>query len=208
MLTPDPSHIETQLTAAFGKPTQWNPETSVPSKCLLWTNNLSIELLLIYQQAAISDAQLRQIHHQRKAKRPVSLIVIAPPNTRQQHHDRARIAGPSAEAVVRTIQLHRIIALIESIQSKSTREASSFIERELQRLEASVIPGIRVKDLLTPHYIRTRLLQRPADKKTPNIRNRSSRNHQPLNQLAQSIQSPRIPHSTHRQERIHPTPQQ
>ncbi len=165
MLTPDPSHIETQLTAAFGKPTQWNPETSVPSKCLLWTNNLPIELLLIYQQPAISDAQLRQIHRQRKAKRPVSVIIIAPPNTRQQHDDRARIAGPSSEPVVRTISLNRIISLIESIQSKSTREASSFIERELQRLEASVIPGIRVKDLLTPHYIRTRLLQRPADKK-------------------------------------------
>ena len=39
----------------------------------------------------------------------------------------------------------------------ATREAASFLAREFSRLEETVVPGLRVKDLLTPHFLRERL---------------------------------------------------
>ncbi len=39
----------------------------------------------------------------------------------------------------------------------ATREAASFLAREFSRLEEAVVPGLRVKDLLTPHFLRDRL---------------------------------------------------
>ena len=39
----------------------------------------------------------------------------------------------------------------------AVREAASFLAREFSRLEEAVVPGLRVKDLLTPHFVRERL---------------------------------------------------
>ena len=39
----------------------------------------------------------------------------------------------------------------------AAREAASFLAREFSRLEEAVVPGLRVKDLLTPHFLRERL---------------------------------------------------
>ena len=44
----------------------------------------------------------------------------------------------------------------------ATREAASFLAREFSRLEEAVVPGLRVKDLLTPHFMRE-CLRRPIN---------------------------------------------
>ena len=44
-----------------------------------------------------------------------------------------------------------------SARSYTPRSAASTLARELARLEESVVPGVRVKDLLTPYFVRERL---------------------------------------------------
>ena len=44
----------------------------------------------------------------------------------------------------------------------AAREAASFLAREFSRLEEAVVPGLRVKDLLTPHFMRERM-RRPIN---------------------------------------------
>jgi hypothetical protein len=50
-----------------------------------------------------------------------------------------------------------VLDLLEASRTKATREAASFLAREFSRLEEAVVPGLRVKDLLTPHFLRERL---------------------------------------------------
>ena len=51
---------------------------------------------------------------------------------------------------------------METSRSLAAREAASFLAREFSRLEEAVVPGLRVKDLLTPHFMRERL-RRPIN---------------------------------------------
>ena len=47
-----------------------------------------------------------------------------------------------------------VLALLEKSRGFVVREAASFLGREFRRLEEFVVPGLRVKDLLTPHFVR------------------------------------------------------
>ena len=47
--------------------------------------------------------------------------------------------------------------MLETSRNLATREAASFLAREFSRLGDAVVPGLRVKDLLTPHFLRERL---------------------------------------------------
>jgi len=50
-----------------------------------------------------------------------------------------------------------VLDLLEKTLEMAAREAASFLAREFSRLEEAVVPGLRVKDLLTPHFLRERL---------------------------------------------------
>ena len=50
-----------------------------------------------------------------------------------------------------------VLALRDKSRDALAREATPFLDREFGRLEEFVVPGLRVKDLLTPHFVRERL---------------------------------------------------
>ena len=67
------------------------------------------------------------------------------------------VAGPQEARPVRELPAGRVLDLLESSRGMSAREAASFLAREFSRLEEAVVPGLRVKDLLTPHFLRERM---------------------------------------------------
>ena len=67
------------------------------------------------------------------------------------------VAGPQEARPIRELPAGRVLELLETSRSLATREAASFLAREFSRLEEAVVPGLRVKDLLTPHFLRGRL---------------------------------------------------
>ena len=71
--------------------------------------------------------------------------------------NKVRVAGPQDARPVRELPAGRVIDLLETSRSLATREAASFLSREFSRLEEAVVPGLRVKDLLTPHFLRERM---------------------------------------------------
>ena len=58
---------------------------------------------------------------------------------------------------MRELPAERVFDLLERTRGMAAREAASLLAREFRRLEEAVVPGVRVKDLLTPHFLRDRL---------------------------------------------------
>ena len=67
------------------------------------------------------------------------------------------VAGPQDARPVRELPAGRILDLLEASRNIAAREAATFRAREFGGLEEAVVPGLRVKDLLTPHFLRERL---------------------------------------------------
>ena len=55
----------------------------------------------------------------------------------------------------RELPARRSLDLLETSHGVASREAAALLTREFTRLEEAVISGLRVKDLLTPHFVRT-----------------------------------------------------
>ena len=89
----------------------------------------------------------------RKGRQAYPVVLLAP----SDDANKVRVAGPQDARPVRELPAGRVIDLLETSRSLSTREAASFLAREFSRLEEAVVPGLRVKDLLTPHFLRERL---------------------------------------------------
>lgn len=60
----------------------------------------------------------------------------------------------------------RVLDLLETSRGVASREAAALLTREFTRLEEAVVSGLRVKDLLIPHFVRTRL-RAPANAQRP-----------------------------------------
>ena len=84
---------------------------------------------------------------------PYPVVLLAPTDDEA----RVNVAGPQDARPVRELPAGRVLDLLEASRSMATREAASFLAREFSRLEETVVPGLRVKDLLTPHFLRERL---------------------------------------------------
>ena len=83
------------------------------------------------------------------------MVLLAP----SSDPSKVRVAGPQSARPVRELPAGRVVDLLEASRSLSAREAASFLAREFSRLEEAVVPGVRVKDFLTPHFLRERLRQ-------------------------------------------------
>ena len=57
----------------------------------------------------------------------------------------------------------RVLSLLEASRGLAAREAASLLAREFSRLEEAVAPGLRVKDLLTPYFLREHLPRQPLN---------------------------------------------
>lgn len=138
------------IANTFGESRPWTPKSG-QNQCNLWLNNAYELISPINNQ--LSDAQIRSLVEERAGHRPVNVILVTDADTK----DDLRIVGPNNPLIARQLATPQVIDLLRNAKNMQQRDAASFIERELRRIEESVLPGIRVKELLTPHYMRTRM---------------------------------------------------
>ena len=102
--------------------------------------------------------ELRRLWEARKGRQAYPVVLLAPSGD----VNKLRVAGPQDARPVRELPVSQVLHLLETSRSLAAREAASFLAREFGRLEEAVVPGLRVKDLLTPHFMRERL-RRPIN---------------------------------------------
>ena len=148
MTAPAAGQIPTRLEATFGRGRSWASQTGAsatawetPAYHLLWTDD------------AESDVEMRRLWEARKGRQPYPVVLLAP----SDDESRVRVSGPQDSRPVRELPAGRVLDLLGTSHNLATREAASFLTREFSRLEEAVVPGLRVKDLLTPHFLRERL---------------------------------------------------
>jgi hypothetical protein len=108
---------------------------------------------LLWSDAVASEGEVRRLWEARKGHQAYPVVLLAPTDDAS----RVRVAGPQDARPVRELPLARVLDLLEASRGQAVREAASFLAREFGRLEEAVVPGLRVKDLLTPHFVRQRL---------------------------------------------------
>ena len=138
----------TRFEATFGQGRRWTSESGTPAT--VWETP-SYHLLWGY--GASSEVALRRLWVAWKGHQPYPVVLLAASNNESKVH----VAGPQDARPIRELSAGRVLDLLETSRTMSTREAASFLAREFGRLEEAVVPGVRVKDLLTPHFLRERL---------------------------------------------------
>ena len=108
---------------------------------------------LLWFDGLARETVLRRLWEDRKGLQPYPVVLLAP----SEDNAKIRVAGPQDARPIRELPAGRVLDLLETSRSMATREAASFLAREFSRLEDAVVPGLRVKDLLTPHFLRERL---------------------------------------------------
>ena len=153
MTSPTASQTSARLEATFGLGRDWTSQAGqsatvweTPAYHLLWFDD------------AASDLELRRLWEARKGRQAYPVVLLAP----SDDVNKVRVAGPQDARPVRELPVSRVLDLLETSRSLAAREAASFLAREFSRLEEAVVPGLRVKDLLTPHFMRERL-RRPVN---------------------------------------------
>ena len=152
--TDNESRIASRLISQFGESIDWKSTTG--ANCALWAN-LPVEIIAphIAPREDARGVQLRRTLEDRKHRRATPVILIAD----SDEPNKVRIVGPHPPYVVRKLNTASVLDLIERSRHLTQNRAAAVLERELRRLDESVLPGIRVRELLTPHYITTRLRQ-------------------------------------------------
>ncbi len=173
MLTATQSDLLHRLADTFNQGTDWKSKTG--ANCILWTANHPFEI--IFPHDGGNDVHIRRTLEDRRHLRTVPVVLLAD----SDEPDKTRVVGPHEPYIVRKLNTSSVLNLIDHARQLNTRPAAAFLEREFRRLDESVLPGIRVKELLTPHYIQTRLRQ-------------SASSHKFLETATQNIN--RIPQST------------
>ena len=153
MTLPTTSQTTARLEATFGPGRRWTSQTGFSAT--VWETS---SYHLLWANDAVSDVELRRLWESRKGRQPYPVVLLAPADD----ESRVRVAGPQDARPVRELPAGRVHELLEASRSKAAREAASFLAREFSRLEEAVVPGLRVKDLLTPHFMRDRL-RRPIN---------------------------------------------
>ena len=148
MTLPTTSQTSARLEATFGLGRSWRSQAG-PLATVWETSSYH----LLWTDGAASDVELRRLWEARKGRQPYPVVLLAPTDDEARVH----VAGPQDARPVRELPAGRVLDLLEASRSMATREAASFLAREFSRLEETVVPGLRVKDLLTPHFLRERL---------------------------------------------------
>ena len=148
MTSPTANQMSARLEATFGLGRGWTSQAGhsatvweTPAYHLLWSDD------------AASELELRRLWEARKGRQAYPVVLLAP----SDDANKVRVAGPQDTRPVRELPVSRVLDLLETSRSLAAREAASFLAREFSRLEEAVVPGLRVKDLLTPHFMRERL---------------------------------------------------
>ena len=150
MTSPTANQTSARLEATFGPGRNWTSQSGslatvweTPAYHLMWSDDVA------------SETEMRRLWEARKGRQAYPVVLLAPPDD----DSKVRVAGPQDARPVRELPVSRVLDLLETSRSLAAREAASFLAREFSRLEEAVVPGLRVKDLLTPHFMRERLRQ-------------------------------------------------
>ena len=153
MTTTTNKQIDARLEAAFGTGRGWTSQSG--SSATTWETSA---FHLLWADGQASEAELRRLWEARKGRQAYAVVVLAPADDLSK----LRVAGPQDARPVRELPAGRVLDLLEKTRNLAAREAASLLSREFSRLEEAVVPGLRVKDLLTPHFLRERL-RRPIN---------------------------------------------
>ena len=135
------------LTALFGEGTAWSG--SGGGATTAWaTGGFDI----LWHEGG-TDAVLRRAWDERRGHGARPLVLLAP----GEDDARVRVCGPQRPRPIRELPAKRVLALFDQASSLHFNEAASVLAREFIRIEDSALPGLRVKELLTPHFVRERL---------------------------------------------------
>ena len=151
---PSADHTSVRLEAVFGPGRSWTSQGG--SSATVWETQA---YHLLWSDGVARDSDLRRLWEARKGRQPYPVVLLA----RSEDDSKVRVAGPQDARPARELPAGRVLDLLEASRAMATREAASFLAREFSRLEDAVVPGLRVKDLLTPYFLRERLRRRAVD---------------------------------------------
>ena len=100
-----------------------------------------------------ANTELQKLWRARKGRTADPLVLLAA----SDDLSKVLVIGPQEPQPVRKLDAELVVRLLKKGRGFDTREATAYLIREFMRLEESVVPGLRVKDLLTPHFVRERL---------------------------------------------------
>ena len=148
MTSPTANQTFSRLEATFGTGRQWTSQAGssatvweMPAYHLLWSDDVT------------SEGEVRRLWEARKGRQAYPVVLLAP----SEDEPNVMVAGPQDARPVRELPSARVLDLLEASRNLAAREAASLLAREFNRLEDAVVPGLRVKDLLTPHFLRERM---------------------------------------------------
>ena len=148
MTSPAANQIISRVEATFANGVPWSSPSNVsattwelPAYHLIWSDEVA------------SESEIRRLWEDRKGRQAFSVVLLAP----AQNAGNVRVAGPQDARPVRELPAGRVLDLLQAASSMAARQAASFLAREFIWLEDAVVPGLKVKDLLTPHFARERL---------------------------------------------------
>ncbi len=148
MTSPTANQTYARLEAAFGEGRRWTSQAR--SSATVWETPV---YHLMWSDGASSETELRRLWETRKGRQAYPVVLLAP----SDDESKVRVAGPQDARPIRELPAGRVLDLLEMSRGLAAREAAAFLAREFSRLEEAVVPGLRVKDLLTPHFVRERL---------------------------------------------------
>ena len=153
MTTSTDNSTPLRLESTFGTGRSWTSQAGstataweLPAYHLLWAGD------------ATAEGEIRRLWEARKGRQAYPVVLLAP----SDDEAKVQVAGPQDARPVRELPVGRVLDLLEDSHNLAAREAASFLAREFGRLEEAVVPGLRVKDLLTPHFLRERM-RRPVN---------------------------------------------
>ena len=155
-----PPAVPARLEAAFGPGRAWVSKSD--GSATAWETPA---FHLLWSPQATTETSLRRLWEARKGRQAYAVVALAPSDDRHK----VLVAGPQGARPIRQLLQDRVFDLLAKCRDLVPREAAATLTREFSRLEESVIPGLRVKDLLTPHFLRERLPQASNARHLPDV---------------------------------------
>ena len=150
MMTTHKDSLVARIDARFGAGRGWTPPSGFPAAT--WETQA---YHLVASDGNLNEADMRKLWEARKGRQALPVVLLAA----SDDPAKIRVAGPQSARPMRELPADLVLDLLDHCRSPQMRprEAASKMSREFARLEESVVPGLRVKDLLTPHFVKDRL---------------------------------------------------
>ena len=139
--------VAREIEIHFGEGRAWTVQPGLtatiwetPAYQLLWAD-------------AQSEPDQRMLWEARQGRRGWVVVLLAA----SSDPGRVRVVGPQPARPMRELPARPVWRLLQKSRDDVPRDAASLLASEFGRLEESAVPGIRVKDLLTPHFVQDRL---------------------------------------------------